>query len=259
MAATVKIIRFNGALVGTDITSINTRALTYDTHTTNGTSNPIPVPTVTAAVNIASSTNATPIVITTSTAHTLATNDMVRIEGHTTNTNANGTWKVTVLTGTTFELTGRAGNGVGGATGTERKVNTSFWVSTAISATVAPTTGINNVKWYTDGGNTFGTGVIMKVGTTTTYATATGTVGTTGDAMNLVQYVGLTAASLTDDTPYAFAYTSGAPLTVGGSIGAATGRISNYVVYQVEVQSTAGPGVAPPGGPETLTFVFDET
>lgn len=67
---------------------------------------------------IASSTNASPIVITTAAAHGYTTGQKVAIVGHAVNTNANGRWVVTVTGPTTFELDGSVGNGVGGATGT---------------------------------------------------------------------------------------------------------------------------------------------
>lgn len=85
----------------------------------NGTWTDGPLP---ATISITSSTNATPIVITRA-SHGLTTGDTVVITGHTTNTNANGTWEVNVLTSSTFELVGSVGNGVGGASGTFRKVN----------------------------------------------------------------------------------------------------------------------------------------
>lgn len=72
---------------------------------------------------IASSTNATPIVVTTSTTHGFTTGDLVFIDGHTTNTAANGFWQIGAAAGSTFSLlnpiTGgnSVGNGVGGATG----------------------------------------------------------------------------------------------------------------------------------------------
>lgn len=72
---------------------------------------------------IASSTNASPIVITTQAAHGYATGDIVVVGGHTTNTAANGTWAITAASGSVFTLTTRldavnsTGNGVGGATG----------------------------------------------------------------------------------------------------------------------------------------------
>jgi hypothetical protein len=71
---------------------------------------------------IASSTNATPIVVTV-TAHGFTNGDIVSITGHATNTAANGIWKIANQATNTFELTDPisgtnvVGNGVGGATG----------------------------------------------------------------------------------------------------------------------------------------------
>lgn len=71
---------------------------------------------------ISSSTNATPIVVT-ATSHGFTNNDLVFIDGHTTNTAANGFWKIANVATNTFELTNpvsganAVGNGVGGATG----------------------------------------------------------------------------------------------------------------------------------------------
>ena len=85
----------------------------------------IGTPTITTTAPT-SSTNATPIVVT-KVGHGLSTGDFVQITGHTTNTNANGMWKVTVSgdTFTLFDLFGgnSVGNGVGGATGTFQKCN----------------------------------------------------------------------------------------------------------------------------------------
>lgn len=71
--------------------------------------------------NIESSTNATPIVVTI-TSHGWSNGDYVMIQGHLTNTNANGYRKIKNVAANTFELTDTsdvniAGNGVGGATG----------------------------------------------------------------------------------------------------------------------------------------------
>jgi hypothetical protein len=71
---------------------------------------------------IVSSTNATPIVMTV-TSHGFTNGDLVFIDGHTTNTCANGFWKIANQATNTFELTNpvtgtnAVGNGVGGATG----------------------------------------------------------------------------------------------------------------------------------------------
>jgi hypothetical protein len=72
--------------------------------------------------NISSSTNASPIVITTATPHGMTTGDTVSVNGHQVNTNANGMWPVIVLSAGTFSLTGSSGNGVGGATGTSQSL-----------------------------------------------------------------------------------------------------------------------------------------
>ncbi len=88
-----------------------------------------------AAVAIVSSTNATPIVVTLSSGnYTLlapAVGKTVVIADHTTNTNANGWWKISAVNGsTTITLvnadgTNSVGNGAGGATGTVRDVTSS--------------------------------------------------------------------------------------------------------------------------------------
>lgn len=58
---------------------------------------------------VSGATNASPIVLTTAT-HGLSTGDYVTVSGVLGNTAANGTWTITVLSGTTFSLTGSAGN-----------------------------------------------------------------------------------------------------------------------------------------------------
>lgn len=74
-----------------------------------------------APVNISSSTNANPTVITTAVVHGMSTGDVVEIAGSVVNTNANGTWVVTVVTTTTFSIP-QAANGVGTAGGTAMKM-----------------------------------------------------------------------------------------------------------------------------------------
>jgi len=61
-------------------------------------------------LSVSGATNATPIVITTSSAHKLTTGAQVTIAGVGGNTNANGTWTITVVSSTTFSLNGSAGN-----------------------------------------------------------------------------------------------------------------------------------------------------
>lgn len=67
-------------------------------------------------IAIASSTNASPIVITTGAAHGYSTGAVVAIYNHAVNTAANGAWTATVLTTTTFSIP-VVGVGAGTATG----------------------------------------------------------------------------------------------------------------------------------------------
>lgn len=76
-------------------------------------------------VAIVSSTDATPIVLTTTT-HGFAVGDAVNVAGHLTNTNANGTFTISAKGATTLTLqsTAGTGGGAGGATGTVTKLPT---------------------------------------------------------------------------------------------------------------------------------------
>ena len=186
MVATVTINRLTGpsaTIVETDITSINTRANTFDSHSTNDTSNPIEIP----------------------------------------------------------------------STGT----NYSYWVNTQLDCTVAPDNLIDNLEWYTDGANSYGTGIscVVAQAARASYTQAGGTPGVTGTELNNTNSSGgtLTPATPTD----AFAYTTGSALSVTGST-TTTGEFGNIVVYQVQVINTATPGTKP-GTPETFTWRYDET
>jgi hypothetical protein len=80
---------------------------------------------------IASSTDATPIRVTTAANHGLANGDVVTISSHVTNTNANGTWTITRVSRTAFDLIGSTatGGGAGGATGTLVYTSSAFnWI-----------------------------------------------------------------------------------------------------------------------------------
>lgn len=135
--------------------------------------------------------------------------------------------------------------------------NYSYWVTTRLNCTVSPAGTINNLRWYTDGGNGFGTGVTCKVAKASTganagYRQATGTAGETGLQLTEVNHDGLDAAPAD-----AFGKTSAAPLTLVGSISNPdTGEFGDHVVYQVEVDQTAGTGAT---SAETFTFKYDET
>ena len=135
--------------------------------------------------------------------------------------------------------------------------NYSFWVSTRLNVTVTPSGTINNLRWFTDGANNFGTGITFKVspanvGANAGYRQATGTTGTTGTQLNTTNHTGLTGAPVDG-----FTYTSGSPLSLTGSLtNPSTGLFGDIVVYQVEVGTTAAAGAT---AAETLSWRWDET
>jgi len=130
--------------------------------------------------------------------------------------------------------------------------NYSYWVTTQLDATVAPTNSCSNIRWYSDGTNSLGTGVFASVGVASGYVAATGTAGSSGVKLNITNHTGLK----TGGTSPLFLYTSSCKLTIAGSIAVATGSFGDRVVYQIEVESTAGAGNT---GEEVATFQFDET
>lgn len=135
--------------------------------------------------------------------------------------------------------------------------NYSYWVTTRLKCTVTPTGTIDNLRWYSDGTNSLGTGVTCKgadasTGTNSGYRQGTGTSGTTGTQLTTGNHTGL------DGTPVdVFGLTSGSPKTLGGSIvNPSTGRFGDHFVYQVEVGTTAAAGTTTT---ETFTYKYDET
>lgn len=75
----------------------------------------------TNGIEVSAATNATPIVVTTTAAHGLSTDDEVYIAGCSGNTGANGKFKIVVLSSTTFSLVGSTGNGAWTSGGTVAK------------------------------------------------------------------------------------------------------------------------------------------
>lgn len=128
--------------------------------------------------------------------------------------------------------------------------NYSYWVVTRLNVTAITAGTVDNIKWYTDGSNNFGTGVTCKGNTATGYTQATGTAGTTGLQLTTGNYATLAGAP-TD----VFAYTSGSPLSVSGTT-TTTGQVGDRVVYQIEVGTTAASGAT---ATETFTWRYDDT
>lgn len=138
--------------------------------------------------------------------------------------------------------------------------NYSYWTHFALVATVAADNQIDNVSFYTDGTNSFGTGVDAIISTACAYDRGTGTAGSSGELLNLTNHTGLSgcgAGGRDGSTSPLFGYDSGTKLTIAGSIATGTGSIGDYfVVTQLNVESTAGAGNS---GEETFTFEFDES
>ena len=132
----------------------------------------------------------------------------------------------------------------------------SRWKSIYLKCTGAPSTQVDNVKIYTDGGG-FGTGIAVKVGlqfpTKNSGSSSGYEVAGTDDEELVAGHGGITtSASLFD-------YTSGSALSVSisesGSIINATNETTNYVLLQMETISTASPGNLTD---ETITWSYDE-
>ena len=138
----------------------------------------------------------------------------------------------------------------------------SFWRHLYLYCSVAPVTSVDNVKFYTDGGG-FGTGITFSVGDefpvntaaapSSGYEKGDGTVGDTGIEL-------VTGHSGISNKTDAFTFTSGATLSVtigeAGNLLNAIGEMTNYVLFQMDVDDTASPGTL---SAETLTFQFDES
>lgn len=130
--------------------------------------------------------------------------------------------------------------------------NNSFWKSRYLNADTTPAGTIDTIKYYTDGSDSYGTGVTEVVSTASslTYVQATGTA-TSGTLLSNTNYSGSGTAVNT------FSYTSGSPLSLTGSISnPSTGKASDFWVEQMIVASTAAPGATTQ---ETKTVIYNET
>ena len=121
--------------------------------------------------------------------------------------------------------------------------NYGFWKTVFLNADTTPDGTIDNIRFFSDG--TIGwTGVVLYAGTDASYTEATGTTGVTGT---------VSTVATVDVATYVF----GSPLAVGGSIAnPSTGKISDFIVLQAEISTSAVAGTLPF---ETLTVRYDET
>lgn len=141
--------------------------------------------------------------------------------------------------------------------------NYSFWKHVYLKCVGGSFTQINNVKFYT-GGTGFGTGIATYVGdqmptknsaSSSGYEVATGTVGTSGEEV-VAHHGGIT--SKTD--AFTFVDTNQATMksvsiSESGSVINASGETTNYLVFQMDVGTTATAGDK---DNKTWTFQYDE-
>lgn len=142
----------------------------------------------------------------------------------------------------------------------------SFWIHVYLEITVAPSTKIDNIRFYSDGaiGWNYGTGGELRRGARdsgdqgapmdTEYDVATGTDGDTGDTIedgtNGHDYYNgqsTPTADVANDT-------EGSPATIDSTEHTTTGKCK-AVVLQVKIASDATQGEQTD---ETLTFKYDE-
>jgi hypothetical protein len=143
--------------------------------------------------------------------------------------------------------------------------NYSFWCVLRMVCTVAPTTGVNHLNFYSSGSNPFFTNVGCNTstvagtnGANTNYTQATGTAGVTGLEMGANYGHSISTPTNT------FSYTSAAPLNVNGTFttgtdtagAGVTGSFGDWIVLQLTVPSTVSTtGITPTA---TLTITWDE-
>jgi hypothetical protein len=128
--------------------------------------------------------------------------------------------------------------------------NYSYWVSTRLSIDAISGGVVDNIRWYSDGSNSLGTGIGCVGNTADGYVQATGTSGTTGTELTTGNHANLSASPVS-----VFTHTSGSPKAVTGS-GDSTGDLGHFFVYNVTVGTTAGSGET---ATETFTWVYDDT
>lgn len=132
--------------------------------------------------------------------------------------------------------------------------NYSYWVVTRLDVTAITAGTVDNLRWYADGANNFGTGVTCKGNTAAVYAQATGTPGTTGTQLTVANY-GNGSTDLDGAPVDVFGHTSGSPKAITGTT-TGTGQFGSRFVYQIEVGTTASSGAT---AQETFTWLYDDT
>jgi hypothetical protein len=130
----------------------------------------------------------------------------------------------------------------------------SYFKQICLFCSGAPSSQIDNVRFYTDGANGLGTGVMLLVGSECIGQTGSYEVCDANTDM-VTQHTGI--ASMDD----AFGFTSGGTVKNvscsgnGDNLIQAVDEKSDYIVLQARVADDASPGAT---SDETLTFMYDE-
>lgn len=154
-----------------------------------------------AVPGITSSTNASPIVITRN-SHGFTNGQIVQITAHSTNTAANGFWKVANATANTFELEGSVGNGVGGATG-NIQLSTSRCIQLA-SSQVQMVNPADVATLWTGAGDTTVAVVLAATDSKTPYGCLRFTLDSTPTANTLQAYRAMSATDFSGKQKISF-------------------------------------------------------
>lgn len=133
---------------------------------------------------------------------------------------------------------------------TDASTNWSYWVSTQLDASAITGGTVDNLKWYTDSSDNFGTGVSATGQDSTAYKQAAGTPGTSGTELTVGNHPSLSGAPVDP-----FTFTSGSPKSISGST-SSTGDFGDQFVYQIGVTSAASSGAT---AQETFTWKYDDT
>jgi hypothetical protein len=139
--------------------------------------------------------------------------------------------------------------------------NYSYWKQLYIQCTTAPDTQVDNVEIFCDG-TIFDAGAAIFISTAfptkNSGSTAGYEVADTTDNM----FDGTANHTLVTGETDIENYVTGSALSVtiseASSIIDAVGETTNYVVLQLNVASTATPGLKGSGGSETITWRYDE-
>ena len=131
----------------------------------------------------------------------------------------------------------------------------SFWKQCYMRSTTAPDTQVDNVQIFSDGSLGWGTGVTVQIGDETPLHSS---VNQSGYDLADAQETMTNHTDITGVTSL-FTFTSVSTKSISisetSSIIDAVGETTNYIVTQLDVESTASPGTKPI---ETITWQYDE-